>query len=1127
MAALKDAKFPKDTANDPAPPNWQKKPVLVDHIPIPDPNAAKFNNNELEFSDGTIIKPNEYVFVANEERYKPGDIYEDWGSSPRAFGIARIIEFHQETRKASINLLVRPGDVFKRTTDTRELFFTSVITECSIGFFRGKCSVQHPAEVRNFEKYRETPCSFWIKKYLSISTMKLYDIHPESVYSKPVREVIRNEIGPEVKYICCEKSENPPSLSEKNPPLVEIPNDEHIERWPFVYFDPDLNSVALRPPSPECKIGDEHQVQVDEWLGHPLIYYLMGPNNAGDKLEARFLEPSSSSSDDHVDTSLPYVQEMPQGYLARGHSSTSLPISVPQAGLEEFMDICKKKIAPELGVKPYNLNFLDSCTSIFSSVKGDIDEAIDQVRHTCSSQRLVPNLSGTDAENLRHLIDPFTHASSWHKIFNKMKNVPRSDLIEYLWINMPDKQQPWIPPNDLQWDADPPSPQTDSSKLKTEIKSDAMSPADEEEVRNDSPKPHQKYKCVECLTTSAIEWKALPGYLPFDMPSRNPVEEHTFALCVRCARLWYRYGAAWYPYDKLRERIQQGVSVDPDLLIDANTLLKENTKRYKRRHAGQEKKLQTTIKKLEERKSKIQAKVDTGKGTKTESENLSSIEKLDQEIRTVSDQLSELNEIDSNQKDEELLVVISDTTSGSRTHTRARGEQADNADDSDSDVPVDGNTSEPSTPKKHKGKGQPKAKKQKTSDTGEKEKGKPRGRGPQLSIDKASENLTKIKEHYGLRIRTKPEYCVICCQKDPTMPQYHCYFCKLSVHEACYGHRDILYQTKYNDTIWACDCCANLLGLSDNSREYYCKLCPKRPPLYLEWLNRKETEYAPDALKATIDGSWCHNRCAVFTDNVLFRNASTLSGVNLYGMTKDQYQGECSICMRKHEADDLSNGAAAVHENGDNGDKPETLDKPDKSASRKAEWEMKSSSAARLASKVKCHLCDERFHISCAADSGYHFGFIFEPSAKAVILCRKHEQHDLKLVPMTEIDPSSGDTALQRYVLNKKNGDQAFPSQTTSGIVMQNDRKALRHGERLNSAINRSVIVSVSNMDDRHITVNDEQVKCDSCGSKIEPAWISENNKNLCGMCYRSGGGNIEVEPKYLVNKYADIFCSR
>lgn len=1131
MVAQKDAKPPKDIANDPAPPNWQKKPVLVDHIPVPDQSSTKFNENELEFSDGTIIKPNEYVFIASEEKRKPGDIYEDWGSSPRAFGIARIIEFHKETWKATINLLIRPGDIFKRATDTRELYFTSLVSECSIGLFRGKCSVLHPLEVRNFEKYRETPCSFWIKKFVCVSTLKLYDVYPETVYNKPTRDFIRTDIGQEVKYIYCD-SDNPPSLSEKSPPLVEIGEDQKLDQWPFVFLNTKLNSILLNPPSPECRIGEEHQVEVDQWLGQPLVYYLMGPNKSGNELEARFVEPSSSSSssqDNHVDTSLPYVQEMPQGYLARGNSSTSLPISIPQAGLGEFMDICKEKIAPEIGVKPYNLNFLDQCASIFSSVKGDLDEALEQVKLTCSKQTLEPNLSSNDSEKLRCLIDPFTHASSWHSIFNKMKTVPKGDLIEYLWINLPDKDQPWISPIDLQWGTDPPLSQSATSKLKSEVDSEDVNTTEGEEASDDPTKIPQKYKCVECLTTNAIEWKALPGYLPLDMPSRNPSKDHTFALCVRCARLWYRYGAAWYPYNVLREQTNQNVQIDPDLLLDANTILKENIKRRKRRQAAQEKKLQATIKKLEERKAKIQVKVETGKGTKTESENLSSIERFDEEIREANDQLLELKENNSNQKDEELLVSSVDAASVPRSNAKTRADNLERPDkDDDSDAQVDGKISEPSTPKKNKGgtKSQPKAKKQKTGDTGEKEKGKPRGRGPQLSIDKASENLTKIKEHFGLRIRTKPEYCAICCHKDPTMPQYNCYFCKLSVHEACYGKRDILYQTKYNDNIWACDCCSNLLGLTDNSREYYCQLCPKRPPLYLEWLNRKENDYAPDALKATLNGLWCHNRCAMFTDNVMFENPSTLSGVNLNSMTEEQFQGECSICMHKKEADELLE-KANQNEASDSGDKIDNLDKSEKSAHKRREWEVRPSIAAHIASKVKCYLCDQRFHISCAADSSYHFGFIFEPTPKAVVICRQHEHINLKLIPMTEIDPANGETAIQRYVMNAKDGSQIFPSQTASGIVTRNDRKATRLGEHLNSVVNRSVIVTLpaSGTANDVSVMDDDSISCDSCGSKTEPAWISDNDKKLCGMCYRSG--NLEVESKSMVNKYADVFCAR
>lgn len=276
------------------------------------------------------------------------------------------------------------------------------------------------------------------------------------------------------------------------------------------------------------------------------------------------------------------------------------------------------------------------------------------------------------------------------------------------------------------------------------------------------------------------------------------------------------------------------------------------------------------------------------------------------------------------------------------------------------------------------------------------------------------------------KARTLP--CAVCNRVEPASNDEHlsCRDCRLTVHRNCYGVRP-----SRNGVKWLCDMCSN-----DRSPVistcYECVLCPvtwtehelmeapkvshkkktdrDREKERLEkemvqeaiklYRQRQEAVGKPvgprEPLKRTVGNNWVHVMCAVWTPEIKFGTAKELEPAEGFGFIPgDRYREVCKICK--------SNKGACV----------------------------------------SCHHsgCNARFHIGCAFQAQYRFGFDITPvkssrrdsvnsmrlgqetgAASAAIWCPHHQVsgvvHDVG--EMTEKD---GVNALQRFVQTYKQAD--------------------------------------------------------------------------------------------------------
>ena len=77
-----------------------------------------------------------------------------------------------------INWYYRPKDIGRKIQDTRLVFATMHSDISPLTALRGKCQIQHRAEIASMDEYRKRPDSFWFEKLYDRYIQKNYDLIP-------------------------------------------------------------------------------------------------------------------------------------------------------------------------------------------------------------------------------------------------------------------------------------------------------------------------------------------------------------------------------------------------------------------------------------------------------------------------------------------------------------------------------------------------------------------------------------------------------------------------------------------------------------------------------------------------------------------------------------------------------------------------------------------------------------------------------------------------------------------------------------------------------------------------------------------------------------------------------------
>ena len=344
--------------------------------------------------------------------------------------------------------------------------------------------------------------------------------------------------------------------------------------------------------------------------------------------------------------------------------------------------------------------------------------------------------------------------------------------------------------------------------------------------------------------------------------------------------------------------------------------------------------------------------------------------------------------------------------------------------------------------------------------------------------------------------------CAVCRYVDtPAKDQrLECMSCRLNVHKSCYGITEAV-----NSSHWVCDTCINDKKQQHLLR-YECAACPvaDRPVEFYEppkvshkkktdrerekerqekLLAQAETDayfrsqrkrgrpqYPREALKLTENSNWMHLVCATWLPEIKFSNASKFQRAEGMAALINTPRTEqvCKLCQKEEKA------------------------------------------------VVACHQCHAPFHVMCAHDAGYTFGFDITPvkgsrkdafntvtvgaetgAMSAAIWCKEHSPKTI-IHDMTEVvDPETGRTALQLFTQTFKQADLTLTGTARKANLLTQSTKlpilsaaTPTTGRRISSMTNGVKPEETSTK----ITQEEQEQraadqKCQTCGCEASLKW--------------------------------------
>ncbi|KAF2753198.1 hypothetical protein EJ05DRAFT_480561 [Pseudovirgaria hyperparasitica] len=163
-------------------------------------SKAMLKNGKLEADDGTVFNVNDHVYLICEP---PGEPYY----------LCRLMEFVRDESNdpnspivsIRVNWFYRPRDVQRFNNDTRLVYGTMHSDICPLTSLRGKCQIKHRAEIGDVDEYRKIPDSFWFNQAFDRFIHRWYEVIPtKQVINVP--EKVKKALDERWKYVVVETS---------------------------------------------------------------------------------------------------------------------------------------------------------------------------------------------------------------------------------------------------------------------------------------------------------------------------------------------------------------------------------------------------------------------------------------------------------------------------------------------------------------------------------------------------------------------------------------------------------------------------------------------------------------------------------------------------------------------------------------------------------------------------------------------------------------------------------------------------------------------------------------------------------------------------------------------------------
>ncbi|KAI1809365.1 hypothetical protein GGS20DRAFT_309237 [Poronia punctata] len=764
--------------------------------------------------------------------------------------------------------------------------------------------------------------------------------------------------------------------------------------WPYRYLgqhckpEDALDYDDRIYPRAGSRLGPKHQATVLPWPGRPVKLVKPIEMKKAGKKEGRATKEAFAAAMEAERLKRekrPWIQDEPPGYVARGEdydnddprntaqllwkpcddteivpfagypkppkSKENLEATNRDSRINQYLRTAKTEILPKLSLPKESTNFLDVAINTLFKHDFKTGPALKSLGETEKVAFKEPDLTPVEIKKFEEGVAKF--GSELYLVSRHVKNVKHSRIVRfyYAWKKTDRGKQIWGNFSGRKGKKEAKKAEEDANKLQDDVADDQ----DDSAFDTDKALERKRnFTCKFCSTKSSRQWRRAPNSASTIIEgsgkgANKEKIQYIVALCRRCAELWRRYAIQWEDMEDLAKKVAAAGGRSWKRRVDEE-LLKELR--------AAEDMMSMTVFPPPARASPAARATPPAASSQPPAVEPPPRKKL----KTIADRQAEQN--------------------------------------------ATATVTPPAAPPKKK----------------EKIVEKPPPPPPPPAPE-----LPKLPP-----LRTLP--CVVCSQSGSTGEKLLCCKeCRLTVHRACYGVPE-----SWNRGKWTCDMCLND-KFPQVSIDYKCVLCPveKRdydfvdpPKISHKKKTEKERERERnerdlahkavelykkrqldlrrpvnprEALKRTADNNWVHVTCAVWTPEIKFSSAKSLSLVEgIPSIPRARYEEVCKVCKEK--------GGACV----------------------------------------PCGHCRHMVHVECAHKNGDVLGFEVIPvkgSRKdqhnivtlrgetgymaAHVWCKEHVPPKSVLHHMHDIvdpqhDQSSSVNALQLYVRNFKQADLAL-----------------------------------------------------------------------------------------------------
>lgn len=365
-----------------------------------------------------------------------------------------------------------------------------------------------------------------------------------------------------------------------------------LEEWTIRYLGiyarlEDAVDIHDRNPYPRAstRLGYKHQaVYLPEYEGHPIQYFdssekqdnMNRRRGWGGRRRVLKRRPSFQGRSLSVPREYTgvdpkeypqWLQPRPRGYVERGlddgEGITSTLMWKPvaegeESSLSDYINACAPK-ATELRILPTSPNFMDFILKSYLDTDGDTEEALKRVSTLTREILREPTFSQDEIDRFEQGV--LKYGSELYPTFNEVKTQDLSMVVRfyYLWKKTENGRRIW---------GSFKGRKKNKFQVKTKEASDVH--ADDKDYNIEKIDTHlENVRCKHCSTETSAQWFCVSDT---GGAGNSDKENKVVALCLRCARLWRKYGVVWEDPITLKKKIQaqiQKKKYEYELMQDA------------------------------------------------------------------------------------------------------------------------------------------------------------------------------------------------------------------------------------------------------------------------------------------------------------------------------------------------------------------------------------------------------------------------------------------------------------------------------------------------------------------------------------------------------------------------------